>query len=392
MSDDSGLRDQLLEKNEISDSYNQVDQQSDSTTVVEEQNNEISDNPDNSDNGSLQTKDSKGSSPVDTGTAWVYRDENGKQFFEKQLSEDDITGDHLEIPRRLAHYIQSLKLQRRVDAGEKTRKVNLVCDNRDNECYYFTGQWKDFVKENQLKANKDLVLLEISQQFGLRIGYTCDQKAIDMNNRVLLRRLSRADVKGLYVKKLCERYSYSRGGTGLIEIEPVVEMKLCSQIVYRYGGRTKGVMFIQLPKKDVEENLGRDLPLPAAGGEIALPLFDPVGNNLVEMKLLHTEMGDQYHLGGAWEVYAAKHGLLISDTIFLDKVTVQTGNDHDKLNTAQFSCHYEITYQRRRRGGTKDQSGPAGPANSVEDVARVRELSDSSEYVGDSSWLQYCTP
>lgn len=59
MSDDSGLRDQLLEKNEISDSYYQVDQQSDSTTVVEEQNNEISDNPDNSENGSLQIKDSK---------------------------------------------------------------------------------------------------------------------------------------------------------------------------------------------------------------------------------------------------------------------------------------------------------------------------------------------
>ncbi|XP_049383073.1 uncharacterized protein LOC125847514 [Solanum stenotomum] len=380
MSDDSGLRDQLLEKNEISDSNYHVDQQSDSMKV-EEQNN------DNSENDSLQTKHSKGS-PVDTGTAWVYRDENGKHFFEKQLSEDDITGDHLEIPRRLAHYIQSLKLQRRVDAGEKTRKVNLV---GENECYYFTGQWKDFVKENQLKANKDLVLLEISQQLGLRIGYTSDQKAIDMNNPLLLRRLSRADVKALYIKKLSERYSFSRGGTGLIEIEPVVEMKLCSQIVYRYSGRTNGVMFIELPKKDVEENLGRDLPLPAAGGEIALPLFDPVGNILVEMKLLHTEMGDQYHLGGGWEVYAAKHGLLISDTIFLDKVTVQVGNDHDhdQLNTAQFSCHYEITYQRRRRGGTKDQSGPA---NFAKDVVRVTKISESSEYEGDSSWLQYCTP
>uniref|UniRef100_M1AYB1 TF-B3 domain-containing protein n=1 Tax=Solanum tuberosum TaxID=4113 RepID=M1AYB1_SOLTU len=381
MSDDSGLRDQLLEKNEISDSYYHVDQQSDSM-MVEEQNN------DNSENDSLQTKHSKGS-PVDTGTAWVYRDENGKHLFEKQLSEDDITGDHLEIPRRLAHYIQSLKLQRRVDVGEKTRKVNLV---GENECYYFTGQWKDFVKENQLKANKDLVLLEISQQLGPRIGYTCDQKAIDMNNPLLLRRLSRADVKALYIKKLSERYSFSRGGTGLIEIEPVVEMKLCSQIVYRYGGRTNGVMFIELPKKDVEENLGRDLPLPAAGGEIALPLFDPVGNNSVEMKLLHTEMGDQYHLGGGWEVYAAKHGLLISDTIFLDKVTVQVGNDHDQLNTAQFSCHYEITYQRRRRGGTKDQSGPAAPANFAKDVVRVTKISESSEYEGDSSWLQYCTP
>ncbi|KAK6798824.1 hypothetical protein RDI58_006527 [Solanum bulbocastanum] len=375
MSDDSGLRDQLLEKNEISESYYHVDQQSDSMKV-EEQNN------DNSENDSLQTKHSKG-------TAWVYRDEKGKQFFEKQLSEDDITGDHLEIPKRLAHYIQSLKLQRRVDAGEKTRKVNLV---GENECYYFTGQWRDFVKENQLKANKDLVLLEISQQLGLRIGYTCDQKAIDMNNPVLLRRLSRADVKALYIKKLSERYSFSRGGTGLIEIEPVVEMKLCSQIVYRYGGRTNGVMFIELPKKDVEENLGCDLPLPAAGGEIALPLFDPVGNNLVEMKLLHTEMGDQYHLGGGWEVYAAKHGLLISDTIFLDKVTVQIGNDHDQLNTVQFSCHYEITYQRRRRGGTKDQSGPAAPANFVKDVVRVTKISESSECEGDSSWLQYCTP
>ncbi|MCD7453148.1 hypothetical protein HAX54_019891 [Datura stramonium] len=381
MSDDSGLRDQLLEKNEISDSYVEVDQQSDS--MMEGQNNEISIDGENSGSGSLETKHSKGN----PGTAWVYRDENGKQYFEKQLSEDDITDDHLEIPRRLAHYIQSLKLQRRVDAGEKTRKVNLVCDDGENECYYFTGQWRDFVKENQLKANKDLVLLEISQQLGLRIGYTCDQKAIDMNNPVLLRRLSRADVKGLYVKKLCERFSYGCGSTGLIEIEPVVEMKLCSQIVYRYGGRTHGVMFIQLPKKDVEENLGRDLPLPAAGGEIALPLFDPVGNNLVEMKLLHTEKGDQYHLGGAWEVYAAKHGLLISDTIFLDKVTVQTGNDHDhELNTtAQFSCHYEITYQRRQRRGTKDQSGPAAL------VARVPKI-ESSEHEGDLSWLQYCTP
>ncbi|KAK4346233.1 hypothetical protein RND71_032572 [Anisodus tanguticus] len=218
-----------------------------------------------------------------------------------------------------------MKLQGRVDVGaEKTRKVNLVRDNGENECYYFTGQWRDFVKENQLKANKDLVLLEISQQLGLRIGYTSDQKAIDINNLVLLMRLSRADIKS--------------------------------------------VMFIQLPKKDVEENLGRDFPLPAAGGEITMPLFDSVGNNLVEMKLLHTEKGDQYHLGGAWEVYAAKHGLLISDTIFLDKVTVHTGNDHDQLallDTAQFSCHYEITYQRRQRGGTKGQSGPAAPANSV---------------------------
>lgn len=314
------------------------------------------------------------------GTAWIYRDENGKQFFEKQLSEEDINDDHLEIPKRLAHYIRSLKLQGRVDAGEKTRKVNLVCDDGENECHYLTGQWRDFVKENHLKANKDFLLLEISQQLGLRIGCTCDQKAIDMNNPLLLRRLSRADVKSLYIKKLSEQYSYSRGGTRLIEIEPVVEMKLCSQIVYRYGGRTKGVMFIELPKKDVEENLGRDLPIPAAGGEIALPLFDPVGNNLVEMKLLHTEMGDQYHLGGAWEVYAAKHGILISDTIFIDKVTMHARDDHHQLDTAQFSSHYEITYQRRQRGGTKDQSGPAAPAN------------DSSEYAGDSSWPQYCTP
>ncbi|CAN4079168.1 unnamed protein product [Withania somnifera] len=211
---------------------------------------------------------------------------------------------------------------------------------------------------NQLKANKDLVLLEISQQFGLRIGYTCDQKAMDMNN------------------PLCERYSYSHGDTGLIEIEPVVQMKLCSQIVYRYGGN-KGVMFLQLPKKDVEENLGRDLPLPAAGEEIAMPLFDPVVRNLVEMKLLHTEKGDQYHLGGAWEVYAAKHGLLISDTIFLDKVTVHAKNEHDQLNTAQFSCN-------------KDQSGPAAPLNSVKDVAGIIKSDSGSE--GDLSWLQYCTP
>lgn len=49
MSDDSGLRDQLLEKNEMSYSYNQV---SDLMTV-EEQYNEITKN------GSLQTKDSK---------------------------------------------------------------------------------------------------------------------------------------------------------------------------------------------------------------------------------------------------------------------------------------------------------------------------------------------
>ncbi|KAK4367406.1 hypothetical protein RND71_011198 [Anisodus tanguticus] len=388
MSDDSGLRDRLLEKNAISGNYFQDDQQSDSM-VVEVHNNEISDNAENSRTGSPQTKDSKGG-PAVTGTAWVYSDENGKQFFEKQLSENDIVGDHLEIPRRLAHYIQSLKLQGRVDVGaEKTRKVNLVRDNGENEFYYFTGQWRDFVKENQLKANKDLVLLEISQQLGLRIGYTSDQKAIEINNHVLLRRLSRADIKSLYVKKLCERYSYSSGGTGLIEIEPSVQMKLCSQVVYRYGG-TKGVMFIQLPKKDVEENLGRDFPLPAAGGEITMPLFDPVGNNLVEMKLLHTEKGDQYHLGGAWEVYAAKHGLLISDTIFLDKVTVHTGNDHDQLDTAQFSCHYEITYQRRRRGGTKGQSGPAASASSVKNVARVPK--SDLECEGDSSWLQYCTP
>ncbi|CAN4082349.1 unnamed protein product [Withania somnifera] len=375
MSDDLGLRDQLLEKNEISDNYYHVEQQSDSITV-KEHNSEIPNIEENLRSCSLQTKHFKGSSPVDTGTAWAYRDESGKQFFEKQLSEDDITGDRLEISRRLANSIVSLKLQRRVNAGEKTRIVNLVCDN-ENECHYFTGQWRDFVKENQLKANKDLVLLEISQQFGLRIGYTCDQKAIDMNNPVLLRRLSIADVKGLYVKKLCERYSYSSGGTGLIEIEPVVQMKLCSQIVHRYGG-SKGVMFIQLPKKDVEENLGCDLPLPAAGREIAMPLFDPVGNNLVEMKLWHTEEGDQYHLGGAWEVYAANHGLLISDEIFLDKVTVHAKNEHEQLNTAQFSCHYEITYQRRREGGSKDHQ------------SRISKSDSASE--GDSSWLQYCTP
>ncbi|KAM3364048.1 hypothetical protein P3S68_018902 [Capsicum galapagoense] len=387
MSDDSGLRDQLLEKNEISDGYFEVDRQSDSMTI-EVHNNEFSEH---SGSSSMQTKYSNSrSSHVETVTAWAYRDESGKQFFEKQLSEDDIASDHLEIPRTLAHYIQSLKLHRRVDAGEKTRKVNLVCDDEENECYYFTGQWRDFIKENQLKANKNLVRLEISQQFGLRIGHTWDQKAVDMNNPVLLRRLSRADVKGLYVKKLCERYSYSNGGTGLIEIEPAVQMKLCSQIVYRYGG-SKGVMFIQLPKKEVEQNLGRDLHLPAAGEEIALPLFDPVRNNLVEMKLLHTEMDDQYHLGGAWELYAAKHGLLISDTIFLDKVTVHTSNDHDQLDSAQFSCHYEITYQRRRRGGSKDHSGPAAPANSVKDVPRVTKC-ESSKSGGDSSWLQYCTP
>ncbi|KAK4346232.1 hypothetical protein RND71_032571 [Anisodus tanguticus] len=83
MSDDPGLRDRLLEKNAISDNYFQDDQQSDSM-VVERW-------------------------PCCHGTAWVYSDENGNQFFEKQLSEDDIAGDHLDIPRRLAHYIQSLK-------------------------------------------------------------------------------------------------------------------------------------------------------------------------------------------------------------------------------------------------------------------------------------------
>nr|XP_033509800.1 uncharacterized protein LOC104087951 [Nicotiana tomentosiformis] len=143
----------------------------------------------------------------------------------------------------------------------------------------------------------------------------------------------------------------------------------------KYGG-TNGVMFIQLPKKEVEKNLGRDLSLPAVGGEIALPLFDPVGNNVVEMKLVHTEK-DEYHIGGEWEIYAAKYDLLMSDTIFLDKVTVH--RDHDqKLNnpsTAKLSYHYEITYQRRR--GTKDQSSLAAAAATVLDDAGNNNIKDN---------------
>ncbi|XP_070049905.1 uncharacterized protein [Nicotiana tomentosiformis] len=354
--DNSGLLDYLLEKNEIYDNFQ--------------------DNAENSSTGFLRTKDSKGESAgahCVMGTAWVYRDENGKQIFEKQLTEDDITSDHLQIPKRMAHYIQSLELQR-ADPGEKYWEMDLQLDNwGDRECQ-FTGQWKDFVNENKSKA-KDLVVIEIfNNKKRLKIGCTSDQKAINLNNPIFLRRLSRADVKGLYVQKLREQYSYS-GNTGLIEIEPVIEMKLCSEIVYRYGG-TNGVMFIQLPKKEVEKNLGRDLSLPAVGGEIALPLFDPVGNNVVEMKLVHTEK-DEYHIGGEWEIYAAKYDLLMSDTIFLDKVTVH--RDHDqKLNnpsTAKLSYHYEITYQRRR--GTKDQSSLAAAAATVLDDAGNNNIKDN---------------
>nr|XP_033513347.1 uncharacterized protein LOC117278020 [Nicotiana tomentosiformis] len=145
MKDNSGIREPLLEKEKNDDShYIQVDDMAA---------NEICDNfqdihlSEISRSASLKISDSKGN-PL--GTAWVYRDENGKLFLEKQLSEGDITGQ-LKIPRRLAHYLQSLELQS-VNLGEQECEV----------------EWENFVQEHQLKP-KDLVVIEISDNQSLRI-------------------------------------------------------------------------------------------------------------------------------------------------------------------------------------------------------------------------------
>nr|XP_009791936.1 PREDICTED: uncharacterized protein LOC104239104 [Nicotiana sylvestris] len=298
------------------------------------------------------------------GTAWVYRDENRKLFLEKQLSEDDITGQ-LQIPRKLAHYLQSPELQS-ADLDEQECQVELVRNMEEDE-YYMTGEWENFVQEHQLKP-KDLVVIEISDNQRLRVDYISDHRAID--NHVLVRRLSRAEVKDLYLRKLSENYSYC--GTGLIEIQPVVEMKLCSE-------NADSVKLI-LPKKEVEENLN-DLPLPAVGGEIPLTLFDPVGNNIVEMKLVHGSEEDGYYIGGGeWKEYAVKHNLLTSDTLFLDKVIVH--NDEHELNN-----HYEITYQR---GSSKEREKlDAAAATTTVVIGDNKKGDDQSEYEGDleSFWL-----
>lgn len=176
--------------------------------------------------------------------------------------------------------------------------------------------------------------------------------------------MSRGEVKDLYLRKLSEQYSYC--GTGLIEIQPVVEMKLC----FENADSVK----LKLPKKEVEENLN-DLPLPAVGGEIPLTLFDPVGNNIVEMKLVHGSEEDGYYIGGGeWKEYAVKHNLLTSDTLFLDKVIVH--NDEHELNN-----HYEITYQR---GSSKEREKlDAAAATTTVVIGDNKKGDDQSEYEGD---------
>lgn len=78
---------------------------------------------------------------------------------------------------------------------------------------------------------------------------------------------------------------------------------------------------LELPKKDVEEFLD-ELPLPEAEGKVTLFLFDSIGVRAVEMELIHS-INEGYYLGGqGWQEYVAKHKLLLFDTVFIDKVTL----------------------------------------------------------------------
>lgn len=142
-----------------------------------------------------------------------------------------------------------------------------------------------------------------------------------------------------------------------IVVEPVVAKNLRYEDLYEnYNG-------LQLPKKEVEENLYElpfELPLPGLGGEITLLLFDPIGEKAFVMELMHTEE-DKYYLGGRgiWKEYAAQHKLLIFDTVFVSKVTVNRDElspsaeciwekviDQTDDQLVNNSYYYEITYLR----------------------------------------------
>ncbi|MCD7466953.1 hypothetical protein HAX54_004059 [Datura stramonium] len=152
----------------------------------------------------------------------------------------------------------------------------------------------------------------------------------------------------------------------------LVEQMLAKNLRYKhlYDNSNSNGLQLQFPKEEVEENL-HDLPLPPLGGEVTLSLFDPIGESVFQMELVHSEK-EEYYLGGkGWEEYVANHNLLIFDTIFINKVTV----NHDELYSSaeciwekaidrnsklddQFvsNCYYyEITYQKR---ATKPQKKP----------------------------------
>ncbi|KAK4374790.1 hypothetical protein RND71_005467 [Anisodus tanguticus] len=98
---------------------------------------------------------------------------------------------------------------------------------------------------------------------------------------------------------------------------------------------------LPLPKKEVEENLN-DVLLPEIGGKVTLSLFDPIEERVFEMKLVHSEE-EEYYLGGkGWKEYVAKHNLLIFDTIFVSKVTV----NHDEANPSSAECIWEKVIDR----------------------------------------------
>ncbi|KAK4374787.1 hypothetical protein RND71_005464 [Anisodus tanguticus] len=105
-------------------------------------------------------------------------------------------------------------------------------------------------------------------------------------------------------------------------------------------GNPKG---LRLTKKEVEENL-LDLTLPQVGGEIILPLHDPIGKKSFTVQLVNAEQ-DEYYIGGrGWEEYVAEHKLLIFDTVFIHKVILDPSAEVQLVN---ISYHYEITYLLR---------------------------------------------
>ncbi|MCD7466954.1 hypothetical protein HAX54_004060 [Datura stramonium] len=122
-----------------------------------------------------------------------------------------------------------------------------------------------------------------------------------------------------------------------IEIVPVLSKNLCYEDLY---GNPKG---LRLPKKEVEENF-RDLLHPDVGGETIIPLFDSIGKKHIFIQLVHTEQEGYYITGSGWEEYVAEHNLLIFDTIFINKVTLDPSAEVQLVGISYF---YEITFQTR---------------------------------------------
>nr|XP_009799396.1 PREDICTED: uncharacterized protein LOC104245480 [Nicotiana sylvestris] len=213
--------------------------------------------------------------------------------------------------------------------------------------YYLRSGWERYRDEHKLEHGDVLTVYKIEKQNEYFYIIDCNK-------------LTPEDVQDNVQLVITKLIATLQDPNASIVEEPVVAKNLRYKDLYENSNGIK----LELPKKEVEENL-HDLPLPQVGGQVILPLFDPIGKEVIQMELVHTKQ-DEYYFGGRgreWGEYAAKHGLLIFDTVFVNKVTVnrdelspsaeciwkkiidQAGKLDDQV--VNNSYYYQISYQLR---------------------------------------------